>query len=231
MSYGIQLSFNNKQEVIEIPVMPSSIGLTEGGNGKGYNVVGLGEINVIKDAKLTEYQFSSIFPYYRYHFVHTKKLLSPVQYIEFINRWMRKRHPIRLIIKSDLYDVNTPASIESFEWKEVAGSQDIEYSIKLKKYVFYSAQKVAVIKSAAGKKAAKPTAQKKTRPNEKVTPKTYKVQKGDYMYAIAKKTLGDGNRWREIKSLNSLSDAEIKNLKVGRVLKIPAAAKAGVKKK
>lgn len=231
MSYGIQLSWNNKQEVIEIPVMPPSIGLTEGGNGKGYNVVGLGEINVIKDAKLTEYQFSSIFPYHRYSFVHTEKLLSPGQYVEFINRWMRKRHPIRLIIKSDLYDINTPASIESFEWKEVAGSQDIEYSIKLKKYIFYSAKQVKIIKTANSKTAAKTTSQQKTRPNEKVAPKTYKVQKGDYMYAIAKKTLGDGNRWREIKSLNSLSDAEIKNLKVGRVLKIPAAAKAGVKKK
>ncbi|SYX84603.1 LysM peptidoglycan-binding domain-containing protein [Paenibacillus alvei] len=228
MTYGIQLSFNNKKEVIEIPVMPPSIGLTEGGNGKGYNVVGLGEINVIKDAKLTEYQFNSIFPARRYPFVHTEKLLATGKYVEFINRWMRSRHPIRLIIKSDLYDINTPASIESFEWKEVAGSQDIEYSIKLKKYIFYAAKKAVVIKSAAGKKAAKPTAQKKTRPNEKVTPKTYKVQKGDYMYAIAKKTLGDGNRWKEIKKLNNMTDADIKNLKVGRVLKIPTA---GVKKK
>ncbi|WP_238555931.1 LysM peptidoglycan-binding domain-containing protein [Paenibacillus alvei] len=221
------MSWNNKQEVIEIPVMPPSIGLTEGGNGKGYNVVGLGEINVIKDAKLTEYQFSSIFPATRYPFVHTKTLLSPGQYVEFLNRWIRKRHPIRLIIKSDLYDINTPASIESFEWKENAGTQDIEYSLKLKKYIFYSAKQVKVIKSASGKKATKPTTQKKTRPNEKVTPKTYKVQKGDYMYAISKKTLGDGNRWREIKTLNNMSDADIKNLKVGRVLKIPTT---GVKR-
>lgn len=228
MSYGIQLSWNNKQEVIEIPVMPPSIGLTEGGNSKGYNVVGLGDINVIKDAKLTEYQFSSIFPFHRYHFVHTEKLLSPGQYVELINRWIRKRHPIRLIIKSDLYDINTPASIESFEWKENAGTQDIEYSIKLKKYIFYSAKQVKIIKTANSKTAAKTTAQQKTRPNEKVAPKTYKVQKGDYMYAIAKKTLGDGNRWREIKTLNNMSDADIKNLKVGRVLKIPTA---GVKKK
>lgn len=225
MSYGIQLSFNNKEEVIELPVMPSSIGLTEGGNGKVYNVVGLGDINVIKDAKLTEYQFSSIFPAQRSSYVHTEELLSPGQYVEYINRWMRTRHPIRFIVKSDLYDINTPASIESFDWKEVGGTKDIEYSLKLKKYVFYSAKQVKIIKTPAGKTAQKDSKTSKTRPNEKQPPKSYTVQKGDYLWEIAKKTLGDGGRWKEIKNLNNMSDADLKNLKVGRVLKIPGAKK------
>ncbi|PZM65341.1 LysM peptidoglycan-binding domain-containing protein [Paenibacillus dendritiformis] len=225
MSYGIQLSFNNKEEVIELPVMPSSIALTEGGNDKVYNVIGLGDINVIKDAKLTEYQFSSIFPAQRSSYVHTEELLSPGQYVEYINRWMRTRHPIRFIVKSDLYDINTPASIESFDWKEVGGTKDIEYSLKLKKYVFYSAKQVKIIKTSAGKTAQKDSKTSKTRPNEKQPPKTYTVQKGDYLWAIAKKTLGDGSRWKEIKNLNNMSDADLKNLKVGRVLKIPGAKK------
>ncbi|OPA76618.1 peptidoglycan-binding protein LysM [Paenibacillus selenitireducens] len=231
MSYGIQLSYNNKEEVIDLPVMPPSISVNEGSNGKDYNVVGLGEINVIKDAKLTEYEFSSIFPGHLYPFVHTEDLLSPGVYVEYLNRWKRTRRPIRFIVKSDLYDINTPASIESFEWKEVAGTQDIEYSIKLKKYIFYAAKQVKVTKAdATGKTEAKSTTKtQNTRPNEKVPPKTYTVKKGDTLSAIAKRTLGDASRWKEIQKLNNMSDADVKKLKIGRVLKIPDA-KAVAKK-
>ncbi|WP_240927571.1 LysM peptidoglycan-binding domain-containing protein [Paenibacillus thiaminolyticus] len=165
------------------------------------------------------------FPAQRSSFVHTEELLSPGQYVEYINRWMRTRHPIRFIVKSDLYDINTPASIESFDWKEVGGTKDIEYSLKLKKYVFYSAKQVKIIKTPAGKTAQKDSKTSKTRPNEKQPPKSYTVQKGDYLWEIAKKTLGDGGRWKEIKNLNNMSDADLKNLKVGRVLKIPGAKK------
>jgi nucleoid-associated protein YgaU len=221
MSYGIELSFNNKQERIEIPVMPASIEISEGGSGKVYNVVGIGEIHVIKDAKLTEYRFNSLFPAQYYPFVHVEKenLLAPVQYVAYINKWMKTRHPLRFIVKSEQYDMNTPASIESFEWKEVAGSQDIAYRLKLKQYVFYAAKPVKV---KSEKKVSKP---KRTRPHDRRSPKTCRVRKNDSLWAIAKRTLGDSRKWKEIKKLNNLTDAEIKNLKVGRTLKLPVRKK------
>lgn len=50
----------------------------------------------------------------------------------------------------------------------------------------------------------------------------YTVRKGDTLWGIAKKLLGDGNRYREIQKENGLTDTVIR---VGMVLKIPKKSK------
>jgi nucleoid-associated protein YgaU len=51
---------------------------------------------------------------------------------------------------------------------------------------------------------------------------TYVVEKGDTLYSIAAKVLGNGNRWREIFELNKDKFAKPEDLKVGMELKLPA---------
>jgi LysM repeat protein len=48
---------------------------------------------------------------------------------------------------------------------------------------------------------------------------TYTVARGDTLWSIAASKLGDGNRWREIASLNSLKDAD--EISPGQKLKLP----------
>ncbi|WP_333745863.1 LysM peptidoglycan-binding domain-containing protein [Streptomyces sp. IBSBF 2950] len=48
---------------------------------------------------------------------------------------------------------------------------------------------------------------------------TYTVRKGDTLWSIAASKLGDGNRWREIATLNSLKDADA--ITPGQTLKLP----------
>jgi len=48
---------------------------------------------------------------------------------------------------------------------------------------------------------------------------TYTVSDGDTLWSIAASKLGDGNRWREIASLNRLPDADA--IAPGQVLKLP----------
>lgn len=56
--------------------------------------------------------------------------------------------------------------------------------------------------------------------------KTYTVQPGDTLYAIARKTLGDGGRYAEIQALNSDILPDANKLSVGMVLKLPTGAAA-----
>jgi len=258
--YGVQLSFNNKEEVLHFPINPSSIEVSESGQGKTYDISGIGEINVIKDRKLTEYSFSGLFPAQRYPFageeelLQTKKatyrrihldavdykqlstdiaennyrnkirnnliiakkdvkrslLIQPVQYIKLIEKWMASKRPVRFIFSSSTYDINTAVSIESFQWEESAGgSGDIEYSIKLMKYIFYSAKKIVTETTTD------------SRPNDKQQAKTYTMVAGDSLWSVAKKQLGNGNRWKEIQTVNNIKDSELKRLPIGKVLKLP----------
>lgn len=237
MAYEIWLSWNNQQEGFQLPVMPGTIEVSSGGKSKTYDVVGLGEINVIKDRHLTEYTFSSFFPSLGNRvtggevsgigydpFVAIDQPLEPKQYIDYILKWMASKKPIRFVFVGDISGpgINIPVSIEKFDWKEVAGSSgDIEYNIYLKQYVFYAAQKVTISESNGQVQLQKDSP---ARHDDRQPPKTYTIVSGDTLWIVAKKTLGDGGRWKEIQKLNALSDAQVKALPVGRTLKIPGVA-------
>ncbi|EHQ92133.1 LysM peptidoglycan-binding domain-containing protein [Desulfosporosinus youngiae] len=220
MPYGIKLSLYS--ETIELPVMPSALEIGEGGNNKTYDVVALGEINVIKNPKLSEYAFSSFFPAQRYPFVTVSPLLLPYEYVKRILKWMESKEPIRFVFISETFDINTLASIEGFDWKESAGSGDIDYTLKLKRYTPYSARRAVVAQTMtiASVSTQAIQSQPPARPNEQPPPKTYTLAAGDTLWAVAQKQLGNGGRWPELQSLNGISDAEIKRLQVGRVIKL-----------
>lgn len=219
MNYGIELSFNGQTEVIQIPVMPDALEVDKGSNNKTYDVVGLGEVNVIKSPKLMGFSFSSFFPAQRYPFVITSKLLAPSEYVNTIKEWMTARQPIQFKYVSDSYDINTLASIEGFDWKEVAGSSgDIEYSLELKEYVPYTAKTAEIEQSASG---ATQVTQPPNRPNEQQSPKSYTLVAGDTLWSVAQRFLGNGARWPELQKLNGITDAQIKRLQIGQVINLP----------
>jgi nucleoid-associated protein YgaU len=51
--------------------------------------------------------------------------------------------------------------------------------------------------------------------------RTYTVKAGDTLYLIAKKELGSASRWKELEKLNGISSND---LRIGKVIKLPAAA-------
>ncbi|WP_242066223.1 LysM peptidoglycan-binding domain-containing protein [Brevibacillus laterosporus] len=222
----MSLSYNNEEKIIYFPVLPESIEISDGSNSKTYTTVGLGEINVIKDPKLSGYKFSSEFPNQAYpHVSRPANLKPPKEYVKLIQEWLKTKRPLRFIYTGQSFDINEAVSIESFDWKETAGmGGDIEFSMTLKKYKFYAAKKADIlkIKDASGKE--KTVVQKKPapRPTDKQPPKTHKIAKGDSLWVISKKAYGKGDRWKEIQKLNGLTDAQAKKLKVGTTLKLPS---------
>jgi len=213
---GIWLSWNNQEEGFELPILPGAIGETVKGAGEGHEVMGLGNINVIKDRELAEYSIESFFPGHIYPFITAKIVLEPKQYITYIEKWMASKRPIRFVYTLGSNDINKAVSIESFEWKESAGSPgDIEFSLSLKEYRFYGARRAVVINNNAVKKTAPPRA------DERNKPKTYTMVAGDSLWKVAKKVLGDETKWRDIQKLNGISDSELKRLPIGKVLKLP----------
>lgn len=219
----MSLSFNNQEKSFLFPVLPEQIEISDGQNSKTYTTEGLGEINVIKAPKLTTYKFESEFPGQPYPYVDMPHYLKkPEEYVKDITHWMSLKRPVRFIYKGKSFDINEAVSIDSFEWKEVAGSPgDIEFSLTLRKYVFYAARKVILGKAPAT--GGTPVLQKAApqRPNERERPKTVTSGPLDSAWKVVKKLFGDESRYKDFQKVNGLTDAQMIQLPADKTLQVP----------
>lgn len=209
----ISLSGTDITKAIRLPVLPESIEIEESSNNKSFNLQNIGEINVINKIKLPTLMIKSIFPLYNSPYVTTSYLLKPSEYVDIIKQWRDKNEPIALTITGTAYPIEWQCSIEKFVYGESAGSVgDISYSLRLKKYVNYGIEK-AVIQQGSNDVAT--TA---IRTSTKEVAKSYTVRKGDTLYAICKKELGNGDKYKEIARLNNIKNPNL--IYPGQVIKL-----------
>ncbi|NFC76758.1 LysM peptidoglycan-binding domain-containing protein [Clostridium botulinum] len=226
MDYKIYLGINNGEEGFVLPVLPEKIEFDEDGNNKTYDIINLGEINTINKPKLMEISFESFFPKHKGPYVSSEQLFEPSFYIAKIREWRDKKQKIRFIFTGSPLEINDLFTIENFKPSEEGGEVgDIHYSIELKRYKNYAAKKVVIVtpKTAAANQSVKKVIanSKATRPSNTNKPKTHTVSGNDTLWHIAKRYLGDGNKWPQIYNLNK---DKIKNpnlIYTGQVLKLP----------
>ncbi|MEW9093938.1 MAG: LysM peptidoglycan-binding domain-containing protein [Clostridiaceae bacterium] len=207
--YKIYLGVNDGDEGFVLPVLPEKIEFNEGGNNKTFDIINLGEINVINKPKLIRISFESYFPKNTGPYVSSEKFFSPDFYISKIREWRERQEKVRFIFTGSPLDINDLFTIENLKLTEKGGEVgDIYYSIELKRYKTYAARKVFVATEQNNtSKATVKTNQ--SRPVEKSKPKTHTVVNGDTLWKIAKKYLGDGSRYKEIAQLNNIKNPDV----------------------
>lgn len=217
--YKMYLSIDDGDKGFILPVLPATIEIKEDGDNKTYDVVNLGEVNVINKPKLTTLNIESYFPKNKGPYVSTDEFFSPSFYIKKIREWRRKNKKIRFIFTGGPIKINHLFSIENFKYSERGGEVgDIYYSIELKKYKRYYSRKAKIVENNSNGITIE-TSSTETRESDKENPKTYTIISGDTLWHIAKKYLGDGNRYNEIASLNNISNPDL--IFPGQVLNIP----------
>ncbi|SDT26122.1 LysM domain-containing protein [Paenibacillaceae bacterium GAS479] len=242
--FMIRLEFNSGAEGWSLPVLPGKLSIRRSGAGKGFSMIGSGRISTIEKPELAEIEFESFFPANPQPFIREavpeavreraretvprrvrgSEVKTPAEYVDDINRWMKSGYPLRFVYGGSgeigrRGAIRLPMSIVSFDrWEEAGSPGDVYYSIKLKEYIFYSPIKIRT----AGEGSSKMVAEPSKRADLRVPAKTYTVVKGDTLLRISMKLYdGDSSRWREIQKLNGLSDADLKKLKIGQLLKVP----------
>ncbi len=193
------------------PVAPEKIQLKVANNNKTMVLMDGSEINILKDAGLSEISFSLLLPNTRYPFAVYKSGFERAGYfLEQIETLKLEKKPFQFIVVrqfpdgKNLYNTNIKVSLEDYQIEDNAGDGfDVRVAVRLKQYRDYGT-KVCELSSDGGSAAS---SLKQTRPaGSSPAPvqqnKTYRVGKGDCMWRIAQKFYGNGNLYEKIYEAN-----------------------------
>lgn len=213
---------------ILLPVAPEKLQLKINNNNKTLTLINDGEINILKDAKLTDVSFDILLPNSKYPFAMYKDgFKKPIYYLDKLEKLKISKKPFQFIVSRKmptnavLFDTNMQVSLEDYKITEEAKQGfDIKVSVNLKQYKQYSTKTMKItIKQARPKPVATPVV---TRPAPSApTTRTYTVVRGDCLWNIAKKYYGNGSQYTKIYNANR---DKIKNPNLiypGQVLTIP----------
>lgn len=210
----IELSYNNHEEMFDLPINPAEFEFTEGHNNQRITLLNIGEVNLIGHRGLVTGTLSGFFPSSRSPLARYADR-EPMEYIRLLKKWKSKPQPIRVII-SDC-DFNLAMSIDSLTYGHREGDRDVYYTLDLSEYRFLN---VPAVKTEA--QAASQTSGLNARPNTQEAPKTATVVAGDCLWNLAKKYYGDGAQYKKIYEANKAVIGSNPNLiKPGQKLVIP----------
>lgn len=210
---------------ILMPVAPSKINTKIKNKNRTITLINEGEANILKSAGLQKISFNMMIPAYKYPFaLYLGGIFLPISYyLEILDRLKNSKKPFQLIIIREGvlgalgFDTNLKVSLEDYQILEDAGNgRDITVSIKLKQYQ-EKTKTVVRVATAVGSGTVKYILEK-VRDGSKVIEKTYKVKEGDTLYTIAKKQLGNGEKYRDLITLNKLGNSS--DIEVGQVIRL-----------
>lgn len=193
------LSFNNNEERIRLPVLPSSFEVNVPHQNTTVNITNLGEINLIGKTGLMSMTLESFFPNQEYSFCLYKGFSKPYEYIKQLLKWKNSGKPIRVIVTNT--PINYAMAIESITYSEVDGTGDVYFSLELKEYKFISATKQTTTTSNGTILTTPNTTRQVKSPSD-----SYVVKQGDTLWLIAKKVTGDGSNYKAIANKNNITN-------------------------
>lgn len=211
----IELSFNNHEEMFNLPINPAEFEFTEAHNNQKITLLNIGEVNLIGHRGLVTGSLSSFFPSADSPFARYADR-EPMEYIRLLKKWKSSTQPIRVII-SDC-DFNLAMSIDSLSYSHREGDKDVYYTLALSEYRFLNVPAVKVESQAKSQASSGLN----TRPNTQAAPKTHTVVKGDTLWGLAKKLYGDGAQYTKIYNANKGTiGSNPDKIKAGQKLVIP----------
>ncbi|MBR1532709.1 MAG: LysM peptidoglycan-binding domain-containing protein [Eubacterium sp.] len=132
----------------------------------------------------------------------------PITFINALEKCVDRKLTVRFTFsRAGKYElaISLLCTIEKFDYHEDGEDPNtIHYSITLKEYrspaINQITKKTSSSSASSLAKAVKKAVSKRAKTSTK--PKTYTIKKGDTLWAIAKKYLGSGNKWKTIYNAN-----------------------------
>lgn len=126
------LSVNNREEVLQLPVVPSSFTISKPQTTEKFETVSGEEILLIGKPKLKSISIESFFPVREYPYLHHmyNSNMWGWDYVNTIDKWIAQKLPIRLIITYESSDtpINMAVAVTNFEYT-LKSDGDLWYKI------------------------------------------------------------------------------------------------------
>lgn len=195
-----------------LPVSPPGYAWENGVNMETVNIDGLGDLVLPGRKALDTRPVDCLFPAHAYPFNEPEAVLNPFVYVEQFEKWAQGRTPLRYIVSGT--PLNAAVYIQSIKYAEEDGTNNVNAVLTLRQF-----QDPEVPKTAAG------TASGPTRPTDTqaAAAKTYPVQAGDTLGAIARKFYGDAGKYPGLAAANGIQNPHL--IHPGQVLTIPELGK------
>ena len=218
--YRIYLKQDGKQ--ILLPVTPSEIETKAGNRNRAVYILNFGEINLAKKPGLQEIRFTVLLPGRMYSFVQMEDgFHEPEYFLNCFKEYKAAAKPVQLILfrrladGTQLFCGNMDVLLEDYTVTEKGGEQG-DFWVELHWKEWKAAKSIRYsVKSQDGGNVLMEQGQER---QAKTPAATYTVKKGDCLWNIAKKQLGDGTKYKEIAKKNGISDPN--KIYPGQVLKL-----------
>lgn len=207
-----------------LPLSPEEFTTKVGNKNKTVDLIEMGETNIIKKIGLRDFSFSIVLPKDSQLCDDESLCREPIFFLNKFREFKTEKKVVCMVITRDMpdgssiFNGNIEVTLEDYTVTEKAGEPgDFYVDLNFKEY-----KRIAVIKTNVTENATKDGKTEVTQVEQRAAreaAESYTVKQGDSLWSIAKLQLNDGSRYREIASLNGITDYN--NLQVGTVLKLP----------
>ena len=186
-----------------LPIPPQKIPIKYPGQNETATLINGEEINITRPPGLAEISIDVVIPQMDYPCASWDGSVEDAE--EFISRLQDLKESgdtFEFIVIRDSFDTNMDVTLEDYNVSDdVKEGLDLVVSLTMKEARHYGTKimNFAIVPEQPIPAAASPEPE---RPAARPQVKTYPVKSGDCLWNIAKKQLGDGNRWKEIYNLN-----------------------------
>lgn len=197
----VLLWHNNGETQFTFAVNPADITVSRPNVNRTVSLAMGGQINLWGGRGLREVRLDTFLPRESSPFFQGR---SPDAILSLLKSWQDSGDPIRLIISGT--DINDAFLIEDASQSFREGDGDVWLSLRLREYKFQN----------VSRQQAQQTGQTAQREDERITPKTYTVVKGDTLWDIAARFYGSGTKWGVLAEKNGITNP--RRLQIGTVL-------------
>ena len=188
----IELSVDNRSEVIKLPINPKTVEITSKQLNQTITLLEMGEVNLPGDCGLKRTKFSSFFPSENSPF-SSRAEDTPKGYITMLDEWKTSKKGVRVIV-TDM-DINLAMLMDELNYSGNEGDEDIYYTMSFSEYVTLNVPTVNITPKVRDNGLT-------DRPNTSAGG-SHTVVSGDTLWGIAKKYYGNGAQYTKIYGANS----------------------------